>query len=399
MDEKPVNPALAEISRRRVLAAGGLAITSLVFPVAVGRAADTAGPMFVYVGSYTKNPPGGGSNNPIGLSVFRFDPATGALSPVQQAQSANPSFVTLDPSRRFLYVINEIDDYEGQKSGSAEAYAIDPSTGMIKLLNRQSLHSPIPAHLAVDPTGHHLIIANYIGGNFVVLPIEADGRLSPVSGEVKDTGSGPNEKRQEAPHPHSVVFDPSGHFIAAADLGVDKVQIFRLSDGGLARVSEAPVAPGAGPRHIAFDLGSKRLYVLNELNATVTGFAYDPVTGQIGKELQTISTEPAGYNGPHSTAEIAVHPSGKVPLCLQPRPQQHRRVSHRSHDRLALGDRIRPARRELSAQLRDRPEWEVAVRRQPEGRHHRAVRDQPRDGRIEANWPGNAVHHAGRGSI
>jgi 6-phosphogluconolactonase len=331
MDDKPVNPALAEISRRRVLAAGGLGIASLVFPVAVGRAADTAGPMFVYVGSYTKNPPGGGSNNPIGLSVFRFDPATGALSPVQQAQSANPSFVALDPSRRFLFVINEIDDYEGQKSGSAEAYAIDPSTGMIKLLNRQSLHSPIPAHLAVDPTGHHLIIANYIGGDFVVLPIEADGRLGPVSGEVKDTGSGPNEKRQEAPHPHSVVFDPSGHFIAAADLGIDKVQIFRLSDGGLARVSEAPVAPGAGPRHIAFDLGSKRFYVLNELNATATAFAYDPVTGQIGKELQTISTEPAGYNGPHSTAEIAVHPSGKFLY-----------ASNRGHNSI-VGYRIDPA--------------------------------------------------------
>ena len=115
MDEKPVNPELAEISRRRVLAAGGLGIASVVFPVAVGRAADKAGPMFVYVGSYTKNPPGGGSNNPIGLSVFRLDPATGALSPVQQTQSANPSFVALDPSRRFLYVINEIDDYEGQR--------------------------------------------------------------------------------------------------------------------------------------------------------------------------------------------------------------------------------------------------------------------------------------------
>jgi len=226
-------------------------------------------------------------------------------------QSANPSFAALHPSRRFLYVINEIDDYEGQKSGSAEAYAIDPNTGMIKLLNRQSLNSPIPAHLAADPTGHHLLVANYIGGDFVVLPIEADGQLGPVSGELKDTGSGPNKNRQEAPHPHSVVFDPAGRFVAAADLGIDKVQVFRLADGGLARVSEAPVAPGAGPRHIAFDLGAKRLYVVNELNATVTGFSYDALTGQIGKELHTISTEPAGYNGPHSTAEIAVHPSGK----------------------------------------------------------------------------------------
>ena len=311
MDEEPVNSALPEISRRRVLAAGALGVAGLVLPIAAGRAAGASGPMFVYVGSYTKNPPGGGSNNPVGLSVFRFDPATGALSPVQQVQSANPSFAAPDPTRRFLYVINEIDDYEGQKSGSAEAYAIDPSTGMIKLLNRQSLNSPIPAHLAVDPTGHHLVVANYIGGDFVVLPIEADGRLGPVSGDIKDTGSGPNEKRQEAPHPHSVVFDPAGHFIAAADLGIDKVQVFRLTDGGLAPVSEAPVAPGAGPRHIAFDVGGKRFYVVNELNATVTAFAYDAATGQIGRELQTVSTEPPGYSGPHSTAEIAVHPSGK----------------------------------------------------------------------------------------
>ncbi len=311
MDAKPLNSTLRETSRRRVLTAGALGVASLVLPVAAGRVVGAAGPMFVYVGSYTKNPPGGGSNNPVGLSVFRFDPATGAFSAVQQVQSANPSFAALDPSRRFLYVINEIDDYEGQKSGSAEAYAIDPNTGIIKLLNRQSLHSPIPAHLAVDPTGHQLVVANYIGGDFVVLPIETDGRLGPVSGNVKDTGSGPNEKRQEAPHPHSVVFDPAGRFIAAADLGIDKVQIFRLADGSLARVSEAPVAPGAGPRHIVFDLGGKRFYVVNELNATVTAFPYDAATGQIGKELQTVSTEPAGYNGPHSTAEIAVHPSGR----------------------------------------------------------------------------------------
>ena len=336
MSEKPVNPVPAEITRRHMLAAGALGVASLVFPIAVGRAANTSGPMFVYVGSYTKNPPGGGSNNPIGLSVLKFDPATGALSPVQQVQSANPSFVALDPSRRFLYVINEIDDYEGQKSGSVEAYAIDPNTGMIKLLNRQALKSPIPAHLAVDPTGRHLVVANYIGGDFVALPIEADGRLGPVSGQVKDTGSGPNEKRQEAPHPHSVAFDPAGHFIAAADLGIDKVQVFRLSDGGLARVSEAPETPGAGPRHIAFDLGGKRLYVVNELNATVTAFSYDAATGQIGKELQTVSTEPTGYNGPHSTAEIAIHPSGKFLY-----------ASNRGHNSI-VGYRIDPSTGSLS---------------------------------------------------
>ena len=208
-------------------------------------------------------------------------------------------------------MINEIDDYEGQRSGSAEAYAIDPNTGMIKLLNRQSLNSPIPAHLAVDPTGRNLVVGNYIGGDFVVLPIGVDGRLGPVSGEVKDTGSGPNEERQEAPHPHSVVFDPAGRlFIAAADLGIDKVQVFRLADGGLARVSEASVAPGAGPRHIAFDLSGKRLYVVSELNATVTAFAYDAGMGLIGKELP----RPSRPNQPDTTDRTA-RPKSR---CIRP---------------------------------------------------------------------------------
>ncbi len=308
MSDNPHDFVTLGLNRRHLMAAG---LLSAVLPAGATQAADTAGSIFVYVGSYTKDPPGGGSNNPVGISVFKFNPADGGLTPVQQVASANPSFVALDPSRRFLYVINEIDDYEGKKTGSVEAFAIDSNTGMLTLLNRQSVGGPIPAHLAVDPSGRHLVVANYIGGNFVVLPIGADGRLAPVSGELKDTGSGPNKARQEGPHPHAVVFDRAGHYIAAADLGIDEVQTFRLSDGGLARVSTASLPPGTGPRHIAFHVNDQVFYVVNELNATVTAFAYDPATGQIGKELQTISTEPPGYSGPHSTAEIAVHPSGK----------------------------------------------------------------------------------------
>jgi 6-phosphogluconolactonase len=312
VDSKGITSVTWHIERRNIFAAGFAGATLLLLPNAAASAAADAGkPTYVYVGSYTKNPPGGGSNNPIGLSVFRFDPQTGALTPVQQVPSANPSFVALDPSKRFLYVTNEIDDYEGKKSGSIEAYAIDPDAGTLKLLNRQSVNSPVPAHLAVDPTGQRVVVANYIGGDFVVLPIETNGRLGPVSGVVKDTGTGPNKERQQAPHPHSVVFAPDGRFIAAADLGIDKVQTFRLANDGLARVSEASVAPGAGPRHLAFSHDGKTLYVIDELDATITAFSYDPASGKIGQTLQTISTEPPGYSGPHSTAEIAVHPSGK----------------------------------------------------------------------------------------
>jgi len=311
MEGKGTTSAWRRMERRNVIATGVAGGALLVLPSASPWAADAGKPTYVYVGSYTKNPPGGGSNNPIGLSVFRFDPQSGALTPVQQVPSANPSFVALDPSKRFLYVVNEIDDYEGKKSGSIEAYGIEPDAGTLKLLNRQSLNSPIPAHLAVDPTGHYVVVANYIGGDFVVLPTEADGRLGPVSGVLKDTGSGPNKERQQAPHPHSVVFDPGGRFIAAADLGIDKVQTLRLANGGLERVSEASVAPGAGPRHLAFSHDGKTLYVINELNATITVLGYDKANGKLGQTLQTISTELAGYSGPHSTAEIAVHPSGR----------------------------------------------------------------------------------------
>lgn len=296
--------------QRRALLAVGCA-APLILPCSLSRARDMVKPTYVYVGSYTKNPPEGGTNNPIGLSVFRFDPKTGALIPVQQVASVNPSFLALDPSKRFLYVINEIDDYEGQASGSIEAYRINPNAGTLTFLNRQALTSPLPAHLAVDPTGRYVVVAIYKGGEFVVLPIMTDGRLGPVSGVLKDTGTGPNKKRQDAPHPHSVVFDPNGRFLAAADLGIDKVQILRLIHGGLERVSQASVAPGAGPRHLAFSHDGKRLYVIDEIGATITAFAYDPVVGKIGPILQTISTEPPGYWGPHSTAEIALHPSGR----------------------------------------------------------------------------------------
>ncbi|EWY38263.1 hypothetical protein N825_13730 [Skermanella stibiiresistens SB22] len=280
--------------------------------VAVPNPAAAATPArFAYVGSYTKEPPSGGSENPVGLSVFRVDPESGAFTLIQQVPSANPSFVALDPTQRFLYLINEIDDYQGQKTGSAEAYSINPQTGTIALLNRQSVMGTIPGHLTVDPTGKYLIVANYMGGNFVTLPIEADGSLGAVKGTFANKGDGPNAERQEGPHPHIVVFDQAGRFIATADLGVDKVQTLRLENGNLFLVGEASMAPGAGPRHVVFHPNGRLLYVINELNATITALEYDPATGELGRQTQTVSTEPTGYTGPHSTAEIAIHPNGK----------------------------------------------------------------------------------------
>jgi len=276
---------------------------------------DANGARFAYVGTYTRGAPGGWSaaaeaSPPEGISVFQVNPETGDMTHIQTVPSDNPSFLAIHPSQRYLYAINEIADYEGEETGSVEAYAINEETGELTLLNRQSAAGSIPAHLSVDPTGEYLIVGNYVGGNFVSLPIHEDGSLGEVISIVEQSGSGPHD-RQQSPHPHAVLFDPSGSYIATADLGTDQVQIFELQDGELVQVSETTVAPGSGPRHVAFHPNGDVLYVINELTATVTAFKFDPESGQLGEEIQTIGTVPADFPEHKSTAEIMVHPSGR----------------------------------------------------------------------------------------
>lgn len=196
-------------------------------------------------------------------------------------ESANPSFLAVHPSQRFLYAINEIDVYEGRATGTAEAYAIDPRDGRLTLLNRQplSLSGTIPAHAAVSPDGHHLAVALYGGGAYNVLPIGADGRLGTVSGIFKDTGSGPDTERQEAPHAHMVLFDPTGQRVLGTDLGTDRINVFALENGQLAPRDRAQLKPGSGPRHLALHPSGKLLYVINELDGTVACHGYDPPRG------------------------------------------------------------------------------------------------------------------------
>jgi 6-phosphogluconolactonase (cycloisomerase 2 family) len=231
---------------------------------------------------------------------------------VQTLQSDNAFYFAFDPTQLFLYAVNVIGDFEGQESGSVEAYARDPETGMLTFINRQSSGGSTAAQPAVDPTGSYVVVANYNGANFTVLPINPDGSLEPVISTFVQEGSGPNTVRQDMSHPHAVVFDPGGNFIAAADLGTDEVLIFQLNleTGELTEVSSVSTAPGAGPRHVVFNADGTILYVVNELDATISVYAYDAATGMLGAELQTISTVVEPFEGTKSTAEILIHPSG-----------------------------------------------------------------------------------------
>jgi 6-phosphogluconolactonase (cycloisomerase 2 family) len=279
------------------------------------EASAVAGTQFAYVGSDSRSQAGAATPvaEPVGISVYSIDPATGALSLIQTLPSDNAFFFAFDQDQSHLYAVNVIGDYNGGTNGSVEAYARDAETGMLTFLNRVDSGGAVSAQPAVDPSGKWVVVANYSGANVTVFPINEDGSLGEMSSEVTREGTGPNAERQDQSRPHAAVFDPSGNFVAVADLGTDSVVTYAFdpATGTLTEASTVQSQPGSGPRHIAFNADGTIMYVVNELDATINVYAYDAATGAIGELLQTVSTVPDPFEGVKSTAEIAIHPSGQ----------------------------------------------------------------------------------------
>jgi 6-phosphogluconolactonase len=270
--------------------------------------APKAGKLRFYVGTYT------GGTKSKGIYRCELDLATGALGDVELAgEATNPSFLALHPTGRFLYAVGEVGEFKGAKGGAVSAFAVDPKTGDLKLLNYHSSRGAGPCHVVVDKEGKNVLVANYGGGNVAVLPVGEDGKLGAATGFAQHEGSSVNKARQEKPHAHSINLDPANRFAFAADLGTDKVHVYRFDAGkGTITPNDPPaaaVAPGAGPRHFAFHPTGRFAYVINELKSTVTAFRYDPDQGEL-KEVQTVPTLTKPVKG-NSTAEVQVHPSGK----------------------------------------------------------------------------------------
>lgn len=270
---------------------------------------DAASSRFlVYVGTYTK---GEGK----GIYVCRMDATAGTFTPCSlAAETVNPSFLAIHPSRRFLYSVGEMAAFAGKKSGAVSAFAIDSATGKLTLLNQMPSGGRGPCHLVVDGTGKNVLVANYGGGSVAALPIEEDGRLAEAASFIQHEGSSVNRRRQRGPHAHSINFDADNRFAFAADLGLDKILVYRFDAAkGMLAANDPPsasVEPGAGPRHFAFHPSGRFAYVINELDCTVTAFAYDASRGVL-TGLQSVPTQPEGFTGNNTTAEVQVHPSGK----------------------------------------------------------------------------------------
>ncbi len=264
---------------------------------------------WVYIGTYT-----GKDSDSKGIYRFDLDAATGQLSnKTLVAESPSPSYLAIAPNGKFLYSVNEV---PGQKTGGVSAFTLDPKTGDLKYLNTESSGGAGPCHLIVDKDGKHVLAANYGSGSTVVLPIDENGRVGAATDFVQHMGKSVDPMRQEGPHAHCCALDAANRFAFVCDLGLDKVLIFKYdAEKGKITPNEPPaadLAPGSGPRHIAFTPDGKFAYVVNELNLTITGFRYDADHGAL-KEIQTLSTLPKGTkpSKKYSCAEVVVHPSGR----------------------------------------------------------------------------------------
>ncbi len=301
----------------------------LLFSLVNVTAASDApkGKYLLFVGTYTEK-------ESKGIYAYQFDSASSGLTPLGlAAETTNPSFLAIDPSHRFVYAVNEVGKYKDASSGVVSAFAIDSQkgfgpTGKLQLLDEVASRGADPCYISFDKTGKYVLVANYTGGSVAVFPVQPDGHIGEASAFVQHAGSSVNRERQEGPHAHWIEITLDNRFAIAVDLGLDELLVYRFdARTGSLTPNNPPFAkldPGAGPRHLAFHPNGKFAYVVNELQSSITTFAYDASHGELHK-LKTVSTLPKNFSGSNDTAEIKVHPSGKFLF-----------ASNRGHDTIAL---------------------------------------------------------------
>jgi len=326
-------------------ATGALILLTAGLPLAT---AVSAHDYWMYVGTYTAR--GGG-----GIYAFRFHPATGKVEPAGLAAGRlweanahaswssvprmlsqiragwpnakaiargvqNPVSLAVHPNGRYLYSADEL------PVPNVSAFRIEPSTGRLTMLNSVSSGGKLPTFLTVDKTGSDVLVANYDAGNIAVLPIGGDGYLREATCVVvhRDSGAGP----KRVPHPHSINVSPDNRFAIAADMGLDRVYVYRFDPhAGTLAPNDPPFVEtpaGAGARHLAFDPGGKFAWLIEESGSIIKTLEWNAAKG-IFLPLGTARTIPEDFHGENATAEILVHPNGKFLY-----------GSNRGHDSIAV---------------------------------------------------------------
>jgi 6-phosphogluconolactonase len=294
---------------------------------------EAAGPLVAYVGTFSSPlrdtlptqvdlPPGNGR----GIHLFHVDRTSGAMKPTGIVEmGTSPSCLALNAARTRLYSANETDRAGDDKQGTISAFSVKRTDGSLELLNTVRSGGAGPTYVSVHPGGRHLLVANYFGGSVAVLPILADGQLGNVSDVKVDAGTiGPTRATHAPPgsfavsghdrtHAHMIQADPSGRFVLHADLGLDKIFVWKFDEQHGALIANDPpsisLPSGDGPRHFHFHPNGRWLYSIQEEGSTVVLFDYDSASGRL-RERQTISTLPPGFAGSNFCSEILVSADG-----------------------------------------------------------------------------------------
>lgn len=291
-------------------------------------------PLLAYVGTFSSPlrdvlptqvdlPPGNGR----GIHILEMNRSTGALTPVGVERiGTSPSCVVLNEQGTRLYSANETDRVGKDKEGTVSAFAVDQTNGDLKLLNTVRSGGAGPTYVSVHPAGRHLLVANYFGGSVSVLPILDDGSLGDATDIKIDEGKiGPTKATHAPPgsfaisghdrtHAHMIQADASGRFVLHADLGLDKIYVWKFNDKtGKLTPNDPPAVelpPGDGPRHFHFHPKGRWLYSIQEEGSTIVLFDFDASSGRLVSR-QTISTLPDGFVGSNFCSEILVSHDGK----------------------------------------------------------------------------------------
>jgi 6-phosphogluconolactonase (cycloisomerase 2 family) len=304
------------INRRQFL--GRALAGSAVCALSSRSKAATSGSCFAYAGSYTPN--GGG------IYLFSMDYASGALTQLHVFDGIkNPSWLVVNSARNCLYAVSEIDDYEGEHSGGVVAYGIEAETMRLKRIGGVSSGGGSPAHMSLHPSGKYAFVANYVGGNVAVLPIDANGALGAPTDVRPGVGARHHPRAVDDPagqfaisdhagaHPHMIACDPSGQFVIANDAGLDLTLVWKF-DAAVGRLlpAQTPVVPapsGSAPRHFVFHPNGRNFYNLYEHDAKIAVYDYDARGGF--KHRQLISTLPAKFAGSDLSSGIVISADGK----------------------------------------------------------------------------------------
>jgi 6-phosphogluconolactonase len=287
---------------------------------------------FIYVGGCNRPTPYFASANAGGISVFGFDPDTACATLLAtQGGIENPTFLTASPDGRMLYATSEVMEWN---EGLVSAYRIAPGTGTLSYVNRQSALGGITAHISLDRSAGHLLLANYMmlpeseapNQSVVVFPLRADGGLAPAAASAAHPGKGHDPARQDRSHAHCVQATPDNRHIVVSDLGIDRLVTYRFdaATGEIEKAGETALPPGSGPRHFVFHPTKPFAYVVNELASTVASLGFDAETGRFNV-LDVTATVAETARATNHCSEIRLGPDGRFLY-----------VANRGHDSLSI---------------------------------------------------------------